>query len=253
MVAVVIFIGCGKSGSNDVAVEVGNHPITAATVTHWMSVVAGEGSLPAGQPFPHTPDPPSYSTCIAYYERFPLTLATKSSQPDRPALKRACEVEYQKERIKALYFLISYEWVNGEASELGVKLPDGAAEREVSLLKSKLPGPALKKFLVGSRGSSSDLLMRIRLELLAKAIQERLEKDSGASGLSPQQHQHALSDFGRRFLKQWSAKTACHSGYVVPICKGYTAPKTPPAVTPPGIPLTTMNAGSSTGELALPG
>jgi hypothetical protein len=218
-----------------------------------MSVIAGEGSLPPGQPFPSTPDPPRYSTCIAYYQRFPTTLANASSQPSRAFLKHACEVEYQKEQLKALYFLIPYEWASGEATDLGVKLPNDAAQKELSLLKAKLPGPALRKFLVGSRGSVPDMLMRIRLELLTKMVQDHLEKESGNRNLSPQQRQQVLDDFGSRFLKLWSAKTACHTGYVVPICKGYVAPKTPPSVSPPGIPLTNMHAGSSAGILGLPG
>jgi hypothetical protein len=219
-----------------------------------MSIIAGEGSLPPGQPFPHTPDPPRYSTCIAYYQRFPTTWAEARRQSGRAALKRACEVEYQKERLKALYFLIPYEWVSGEASRLGVMLSEKAVRQELSSLKSRVPGPALRKFLVGSRGSVSDMLMRIKLELLTRMIQEHLEQESSRHNPTPQQRQQALHDFGKRFLRQWSARTSCHPGDVVPICKQYVAPKVPPAVAPPGIPLTTMSASASgAGGLEPPG
>jgi hypothetical protein len=249
MLVALGFGGCSGSASSNVAVEVGSRSITTATVAHWMSIIAGEGSLPSGQPFPLTPDPPRYSTCIAYNRKFPSTSANESPQSGQAALKRACEVEYQKERLKALYFLISYEWVSGEASELGVYLPSKAAQEELSLLKARLPGPALRKFLVGSRGTFSDMLMRIKLELLTRIVQEHLEKGYAERHLTPQQRQQALEDFGKRFRTQWSAETACHVGYVVPICKGYVAPRIPPPVSPPGIPLTTMRAGSSGGLL----
>jgi foldase protein PrsA len=43
--------------------------------------------------------------------------------------------------------------------------------------------------------------------------------------LVSQAEQKALSSFVKDFKKKWMAKTECRSGYVVPDCKSYKAPK----------------------------
>ena len=241
MVAALGMTSCGEGIAASAAVQVGDRSIAHATVTHWMSVIAGETSLPPGQPLPSTPDPPRYSACIAYYQRFPPR-STGGSPPGPIELKHECEFEFQKEKLKALYFLISFAWVSGEAKQLGVSVTDEAVKQEIAKLQSGSSGATVKRFLVGLRGSTSDLRLRIKLALYVTLIQHKLEVESLERHLSLQQRQHLLTEFGKQFVRRWTAKTSCRSGYVVPICRQYETPKVAPTLVPPSVPLSDMRA-----------
>jgi foldase protein PrsA len=234
--------GCGGGKADDLAVRVGNASITSATVEHWMSVIAGEVSTAPGQPVPETPVPPHYSACISYTRRFPTALASaRSSAPSQ--LKRECAFEFQKEKLKALYFLISSDWVSGEAAELGVSLTGRALERQLALLKARFPSETkARRFLVGARGTTEDLRSRLTQILLMRSVQQKLEQQSQKKNLTLPQRQQVLDRFGERFEKTWRARTSCRAGYVVPICRQYRAPNMPPALVPPTVPLTKMTA-----------
>ena len=52
----------------------------------------------------------------------------------------------------------------------------------------------------------------------------------------------ALEVFGKKFVHKWTGRTDCSVGYVVPVCKEYMPPKTPPLLVPPSIPLANMAA-----------
>lgn len=223
---------CGASTPEDGVIQIGRTFITRSTVAHWMSVIAGEGATAP------VPQPPRYEACIKYRRSSSSARTSGSSGPTSLELRRECEFDFQKYKLKALYFLISYDWVVGEASELGVRLGDGEPMQQLTLLQSK--SPDARRFLVGSRGTTADELMRIKLSLLTMKIQQSLEKQSAKARLTGPERQRALDRFGLQFRRKWTARTSCHGGYVVPICREYETPKVAPALVPPSIPLTNM-------------
>jgi hypothetical protein len=241
LLATIGLAGCGDGIADNVAVRVGKTSIAAATVAHWMSVIAGEVSTAPGQPEPEVPQPPRYTRCIAYRARYP----TVPGQPTPTAgrLKQECELEFQKEKLKALYFLIPYTWVSGEAAQLGVSVTDQALRRQIAQLEKQGPSEAeLRKFFVGTRGTVADLLSRLKLNLLMTRVQQKLEHERATPAQTVEQRQQALNRFSEQFVRRWTTQTDCRPAYVVPICRQYKPPKVAPALVPPSIPLTKMTA-----------
>ena len=78
-----------------------------------------------------------------------------------------------------LGFLISSEWVIGEASHLGVKVSDAEVKKEFEKIKNEqFPKAAeFEKFLASSGQTVSDLLLRVKLNMLSSKIQQKIAKE----------------------------------------------------------------------------
>jgi hypothetical protein len=234
-------LGIVACGHDNAAVRVEGSAIARSAVTHWMSVVADEGSAAAGQPEPGVPVPPLYRACIAYRRRFPAAFG--SAHLNAAELQHECSLEFQKDKLKALYFLISSDWVVGEGIALGVRVTRGEVVRKLAQLERAAPDrTAFRSFLVGTGGTTTDLLMRLEVAMLTARVQQKLEAEAQARHLSAEQRQEALRRFGTEFVKRWTARTDCHAGYVVPICRQYKRPAVAPALTPPQVPLSNLAA-----------
>jgi hypothetical protein len=98
--------GCGGGRAGGVAVRVGKAVITTAAVHHWMEVLA--------PPF-EVPDAPNFHRCTEQAaEEHP-----EGSQ-SQLALKAECKQRYDTLRRQALSYLISAQWVIGQAREAGM-------------------------------------------------------------------------------------------------------------------------------------
>jgi surface antigen len=237
--------GLVACGSDNAAVRVEGRAIAAPTVSHWMSVIAGEVSTASGRPEPPVPTPPHYTACIAYRRQFPTAFANGNRTLSVGVAKRECSLEFQKEKLKALYFLISSDWVAGEGAVLGVNLTRKEVAQQLAQLQGAAPNKAqVRRFLIGTRGTTADLLMRLKLTLLSARIQKKLEVEDSAQHLTTEQRQAELQRFGKEFTKRWKNRTDCHTGYVVPLCRDYKTPKTAPVLTPPQVPLANLTAAS---------
>jgi hypothetical protein len=244
----VVFLAAGVAGcggdASPVAVQVGRTPITQASVKHWMDVIAGEVSTAADQPKPPVPTPPEYTACIAYRRKYPATFRSEQSALSAGGPKRECEFEFYKEKLKSLYFLISSQWVEGAASELGISPSSGDLRRQIAPLIERFPNKVVaRRFLVGTRGTEADLQARLKVVLLTSKIQHALEAQNRQKGLAKDGRQRALDAFGRSLGSTWRWRTSCRPGYVVPICRQrYSPPQAASRVVPPDVPLTRMTA-----------
>ena len=97
-------------------------------------------------------------------------------------------------------FLISSSWVLNEAQSLGVKASDTEVHKKFEALKSQeFAKPAeFQKFLASSGQSVSDLLLRVKLNLLSQKIQQKIVKDKGTLGNAQLEkyYKEHLSQFG---------------------------------------------------------
>lgn len=237
--------GCGGDASGSVAVRVGTNSITSASVGHWMSVIAAGASTTPGQPTPKPPDPPGYAKCIAYLRAYAPWAESVKGRPrvTTKRLKAQCEYEYQKLKLKALYAVIPYAWITGEAAELKVTVTSAELQRRLALLKSQFPNEAAFKQYVTNRGATiGDLLVDMRQSALAETIKHKLESESTTRSLTSAQRQERLNKFSSEYVAKWTARTDCQPGYIVPLCKQYDLPKMPLGLKPPTIPLTEMSA-----------
>jgi foldase protein PrsA len=180
-VAAVGIAACGGIPGNAV-VQVGGTPITKATYEHWLSVAAASTSGTTGAK-PVVPDPPNYSACIAHLEATSPKPAKGQSKPTQAQLKSECEQQYKSLQQEVLGFLISSSWVLGEAEALGVKASDSEVKKEFEKIKSQqFPQAAeFKKFLATSGQSVSDLLLRVKLNMLSSKIQQKVAKEKGTA------------------------------------------------------------------------
>jgi hypothetical protein len=227
--------GCGKGGGAQPAVRIGgNVVITKATVDHWLSALIARGGN-GREPGPPTPAPPDYKACIAYERVYHSYGLPPNANPKQR--KAYCELQHRRYTLKALYLLISYHWVVGQAAELGLRLDRAQLAQELSTFKRALnvsTPAAYARYLRFERATPQDVALSFELEQLEREIEAKV---TGPAGVQSPQGRQALTRFGEAFKRRWLARTSCQPGYVVPICREYNPPSRPPEFTPPALPL----------------
>jgi foldase protein PrsA len=174
--ALVGFAACGGI-PGDAVVSVDGKSITKNTFNHWMSVAAASSATTPGSK-PAIPDPPKYSACIARLKAQSKPVKGQKP-PTEAALKSQCTQQYKTLQQEVLGFLISSTWVLGEANSLGVKVTDKEVKKQFEKIKSQqFPKAAeFEKFLKTSGQTVSDLLLRVKLNLLSSKIQQKIVKE----------------------------------------------------------------------------
>jgi foldase protein PrsA len=159
-------------------VRVNGNPITQATFNHWMDIAAA--STLAGQTGgkPVLPEPPAYTECIAHLKGIEPKLAKLQKPKTEAQLKTECEQQYKAYRQQVLGFLISLEWVFGEAEEHGVKVTDAEVAKHLNELKRREFAQEAKfqKFLTATDETVADLLLRVKLSMVSSRLQEKITK-----------------------------------------------------------------------------
>jgi foldase protein PrsA len=173
--ALVGLSACGGIPGNAV-VSVDGNSITKDTFNHWMSVAAASSATTPGAK-PAIPVPPKYTACIAT-AKAAAKPAKGQAPPTEAALKSQCAQQYKSLQQEVLGFLISSNWVIGEAKSLGVKISDKEVKKQFEKIKSQqFPKAAeFEKFLKTSGQTVSDLLLRVKLNLLSQKIQQKIVK-----------------------------------------------------------------------------
>jgi foldase protein PrsA len=180
--AVLGLAACGGGGiPGNAVVQVGGNPITKATYEHWLSVAAASSAGGKTAPKPIVPDPPNYTACIAHLEAIAPKPAKGQPKPTAAQLKTQCEQQYKSLQQEVLGFLISSAWVLGEAESQGVHASDAEVKKQFEQIKNQQFPKAqeFKKFLADSGQSVSDLLLRVKLNLLSSKIQQKVSKEKG--------------------------------------------------------------------------
>ncbi|HTA15865.1 MAG TPA: hypothetical protein VK781_13500, partial [Solirubrobacteraceae bacterium] len=150
---------------------------------------------------------------------------------------------------QALGFLITSDWVLGEAAARHITVSEAEVRQRFAQLvhKSFPKAGSLKKYLAKSGETEADLLARIRVELLASKIAA-----SVTAGKSAAQRAALLTGFESNFHAHWKGLTVCHAGYVMEDCKQYsgkpedlTAASTGKSSSSSGSSAATSSSGSS--------
>jgi hypothetical protein len=188
------------------------------------SVVSG-GALPPPALVPAIPAPTE--VVLACAGQYPITgaafnhwakVARKSDEP-AGARKHGTKVRPLPVAItvsEVMGFLISGDWVIGEAAQLGIPLSEATVKRRFDHIRGQqFPRRReFRHFLRESGQTIADLLLRVRLNMLSAAIQKRV----GASAKNPTDRQRALSEFVRGFKARWRAQTVCVKAFTVADC-----------------------------------
>jgi foldase protein PrsA len=174
--AVIGLAACGGGipGNSVVNVE-GSQAITKDAYNHWLTVAAS-GS---GGEKPVVPVPPDYTACIAHLKTTTAATAKGQKAPTEAELKKQCETQYKSLQQEVLGFLTSSAWVLGEAKSLGVKLSDSEVRNQFLKIKHQQFKKAseFEKFLATSGQTVSDLLLRVKLNMLSQKIQAKIVKE----------------------------------------------------------------------------
>ena len=167
---------CGGIPGNAV-VQVNGTSVTKAAFDHWMSVAAQSSTGAVGKPV--VPEPPDYTACISRLAATSPKPAKTQSAPTKAQLKSECEQQYKSLQTEVLGFLISSDWVLGEAGSLGVTVSDAEVRKQFVKIKSEQFPRAteFEKFLASSGETVSDLLLRVKLNMVSQKIQQKIIKD----------------------------------------------------------------------------
>jgi foldase protein PrsA len=168
--------GGGVPGNAVVAID-GGQPIAKTAYSHWLGVASAAGGASGEKAV--VPDPPNYTACIARLKATTAKAAKGQKEPSEAELKKQCETQYKSLQQEVLGFLISSGWVLAEAKALGVKVTDKEVQNQFLHIKhQQFPKPAeFEKFLQTSGQTVSDLLLRVKLNMLSQKIQKKIIKD----------------------------------------------------------------------------
>lgn len=173
----VALAACGGGVPGNGVAKVGDMVITTPQFTHWLTVAnaSSAGALP-GQARPPVPDPPNYARCVAY-----LQTTTPKPAKGQPAVtpaqfKTQCSQQYATLRDQVMQFLITSDWVIGEAGDQGVSVTNKQVSTQLnSIIAQQFPKPTdFQKFLTQSGETQADLQFRVRLNLLSDKIRTKV-------------------------------------------------------------------------------
>jgi foldase protein PrsA len=171
---VAVGVGCGGVPGNAVA-EVDGTAIEKDQFNHWMNVAAkqqtqgGAGTVP---------DAPEYTKCVAEKRKTAPKPAKGQPKTTDEQLKKQCEQEYQQLRDQVMQLLTSFQWIEGEAEEQGIKVSDAEVKKTFEEQKKQsFPKDAdYQKFLKDYDQTEEDILQRIKLDLLSNKIRDKIIK-----------------------------------------------------------------------------
>lgn len=168
--------------SNAVA-SVDGTPISKAAFDHWMTIASDSATADGTttQKIP-IPVPPDFTACVAYLKSAQAKLLTKGQKASTDAqLKSQCATEYQADKAQVIQFLVSAQWVINEARSEGVSVTDKQISNEfASIRKQQFPTVAqYDTFLKESGYTPSDLLLRVKLQLLSTDLRNKVETAQG--------------------------------------------------------------------------
>ena len=143
--------------------------------THWMNVAAKS----TGQANAAVPDPEAeYKNCIATKRKATPSPAKGQPKVTDDQLKTQCKQEYEQLRNQVLQLLISFQWIQGEASAMDVKVTDAEVKKSFAEQKKQsFPKEEdYKKFIKTSGQTEADILQRVKLDLLSNKIRDKVVK-----------------------------------------------------------------------------
>jgi hypothetical protein len=194
--------------------------------------------------------------CIAALAADTAKPVKGAKAPTHAQLKAQCAREYESLKTNALGYLISADWLIDEASAQDVAVTDRQVHaRLISIARQDFPAKgSFERFLRSSPYTVSDLLLRIKLEMLSERLERKVpgraakvtqtqiasyyaahrsrfahQRLSAVSTsirqeLRSQDEERSFAAFKTAFRKRWTARTDCRPGYVVLECRQYRAP-----------------------------
>ncbi len=186
-VAAASLAACGEESiPGNAVVRVGDTTIKKDAYDHWLSVAAlsqasqldPTAAQTGKKPKVSIPVPPDFKACIAEKAKTAPKPAKGQPKPTDASFKATCKTEYEGLRDQVLQFLISSQWIQGEAGDRDVKVTDAEVKKQFGTTKKQsFPKDAdYKNFLASSGMTEEDLLFRVKLDTLSNKLREAIVK-----------------------------------------------------------------------------
>jgi len=174
----VIASGCGGGSSSSIPgnaiATVDGNAVSKAEFTHWLGIVAKS----SGQANATVPDPPDYTKCVAAKRKSTPKPGKGQPKVTDGQLKTQCQTEYNALRDQVVGLLVTYRWVQGEATDRKVSVTNADVQKSFQTQKKQsFPKEAdYQKFLKQSGQTQDDILMRVKLDVLSNKIRTKVTK-----------------------------------------------------------------------------
>jgi foldase protein PrsA len=186
---------CGSGVPGNSVADVAGNPITIQAFNHWMYVAAkGNASQSGGgSPVIVPTDPPNFAGCIAQARKEIPQVAKESNAQ----LKSACGSLFTSLSSQVMDFLIRGYWYQADAVKQHINVTPAQVQTEFQKEKSQQypTASAFQTFLSQSGYTLQDLLFRVRLNLIYKALLAKYNKPVTNAEISAYYVTHA-SQFG---------------------------------------------------------
>jgi foldase protein PrsA len=179
-----VLAACGSGVPGNAVARVDDMSITRSDFLHWLRVAAASSaSTVPGQPPTNViaPDPPNFTGCIAAKRRTAPKPAKGQPTPTDRDFKAQCEQEYMSLRDQVMSFLISSDWIMGEAADQGIKASSAEVQRRLAQIKQQqFPKPGdFNKFLTSSGMNLTDIYYRTKLIVFSDKLRAKIIKGKG--------------------------------------------------------------------------
>jgi foldase protein PrsA len=175
----VAVAACGSSNSvpGNAVASVNGVPITMDTFNHWLQIAANSSQQSNTGSAIHqaAPVPPDYTACVTALKQQLAALLKGKATPSQAQLKAQCAQEYQSYLQQVMQFLVSAEWVLGEAKKQGINVTDKQVIQQFQMIKKQQfpTDAAYQAFLKQSGETEADLLLRVKLELISTKLRAK--------------------------------------------------------------------------------
>jgi foldase protein PrsA len=171
---VAVGAGCGGGIPGNAVATVDGNAIDKDAFNHWMNVAAKT----SGQPSATVPDAPDYKNCVEQKRKTAPKPAKGQPKTTDSQLKDQCKQEYNSLRDQVMQLLTSFQWIQGEAEEQGIKVSDAEVKKSFEEQKKQsFPKEAdYKKFLKDYDQTEADILQRVKLDLLSNKLRDKIVK-----------------------------------------------------------------------------
>ena len=169
-VVAIVLAACGGDSipGNSVA-KVGGTSITKDDFNHWLKIAAissqgqTDPDVASGKKAAAIPDPPNFTKCVSAKKASAPQPAKGQPTPTDAQFKQQCQTEYNGLRDQVLQFLISAQWIVGEAKDQNVSVTDAEVDKQFETTKKQsFPKEAdCQKFLKSSGIALDDRKFRV--------------------------------------------------------------------------------------------
>jgi foldase protein PrsA len=172
-----VLAACGDSVPSGAVAKVADVTISKASFEHWLTV-AQKSQIAATSPGGLTPplDSPNFTACVAFHQKNDPKPPKGTPNPTPASLKTACQQAYTAALQEAVPFLITADWLQGEAADQNITLTAAAVAKMLKTVEAQMfKTPAeLQAFLTESGETNADLLYRVRIETLRDKLQTKI-------------------------------------------------------------------------------